>query len=106
MFHFGRKDSTAITNTNSGSSIPNDVKTKICWLRSFFLFSMIASAAICGSITFTTVQKFELDLTEQSYYSVASSALKSAQVYANRKVQGAAVMASIVVSFFRRLSCI
>lgn len=85
---------------DGSNSLPNDIKTKICCLRSTFLVSMIASAIICGSITFTTVQQFELDLTEQSYYSVAASALKAAKGIALRKVKGAAVMASMVAYRF------
>ena len=65
---------------------------------------MIASAVICGSITFTTVQQFELDLIEQSYYSVAANALKSAQGIALRKIKGAAVMASMVAYSFPNAS--
>jgi signal transduction histidine kinase len=87
---------TRPSTQENASGIPNDIKTKICCLRTTFLMSMIASAVICGSITFTTVQNFEQDLTEQSYYSVAASALKTAQGIALRKIKGAKVMASMV----------
>ena len=95
-FHKSSPNMLRPSKQDNTSSIPNDIKTKICCLRSTFLISMIASAVICGSITFTTVQQFELDLTEQSYYSIAASALKGAQGIALRKIKGAAVMASMV----------
>jgi signal transduction histidine kinase len=80
----------------SSTSIPDDIKSKICCLRLSFIASMIAAAVICGSIVFTRVHQLELDLAEQSFYSVAASAIKGAQAITRRKIQGGYIMATTI----------
>jgi hypothetical protein len=71
------------------AGIPDEIiKSKICCLRLSFIASMIAAAVICGSVVFTRVQQLELELAEQSFYSVAASAIKGAQAITRRKIQG------------------
>jgi signal transduction histidine kinase len=65
---------------------------------------MIAAAAICGSISYVTIEKLEHDLAEQTYYSVASSALKGSKAATRRKIQACQVMATILSHHFPKAS--
>jgi signal transduction histidine kinase len=71
-------------------------KSKIRCLRVSFIGSMIVAAAICGSISFVTIQNLELDLAEQTYYSIATSALKGSNAATRRKIQACQLLASII----------
>jgi signal transduction histidine kinase len=84
--------------------IPDDIKSKICCLRVSFIASMVAAAVICGSVAFKQVEQLELDLAEQTYYSVAASAIKGAQSITQRKIQSTEIMAATISYHFPNAS--
>ena len=88
------------TNTRTNHGISDETKSKICCLRVSFIASMVAAAVICGSVAFEQVQQLELDLAEQTYYSVAASAIKGVQSITQRKIQSTEIMAATISYHF------
>jgi signal transduction histidine kinase len=57
---------------------------------------MLVAAAICGSISYVTINQLQTDLAEQTYFSVAASALKGSKAATRRKIQACQLLASII----------
>lgn len=90
----------AISNTAS----PEDQRSKICWLRSIFVASLVAATAVCSATVFLIIRKLEVDLGEQTFKSVATSALKGAQAISQRKVTVLRSMATAHAHIFPNAS--
>lgn len=74
----------------------NECMSRTLLLRLVFVASLVTAAAICGFVGFRVIRNLELDVGEQTYESVANSALTTAQEISLRKIQGGDIMSTIL----------
>jgi hypothetical protein len=72
---------------------PEEQMSKVYCLRVVFVVSLAVAAIVCGATAYVVVRNLEIELAEQTYESIASSALKGAQAIARRKFQSCAILA-------------
>jgi hypothetical protein len=65
-------------------------------LRFLFVSSLILAAAACAAVTYIVISNLEKEVGEQTYESIALSALQGAKAITLRKVQGSEVMATVL----------
>ena len=70
--------------------------SRTLFLRSVFVVSLVAAAAVCGFVAFRVIRNLEQEVGAQTYESVANSALTTAQEISLRKIQGGDIMATIL----------
>jgi signal transduction histidine kinase len=85
------------------SAVPEG-QSKVCFLRSIFVASLVAAAAVCGAVAYREVQGLEREVGEQTFDSVAASALQGARAKTLRTVQAADLMASYLSFAFPNAS--
>jgi len=95
-----RKDRREMT-TSSGTRSPSSGSSKrTLTLRICFIASLTAAAMVCGIVAHKVITNLEQDVGDQTYESVAASALENAQAIFQRKLQAGFVMASILGQAF------
>ncbi|GAX27936.1 hypothetical protein FisN_21Hh286 [Fistulifera solaris] len=70
--------------------------SRTLFLRLVFVASLVTAAAVCGLVAFRVIRNLEQEVGEQTYESVANSALTTAQEISLRKIQGGDIMATIL----------
>jgi hypothetical protein len=71
------------------------METRTLTLRLLFVGSMLVAAAVFGGLAFKITKDQEQNTAQQTYKSIALSALEEAQAIAQRKIQGAESLATI-----------
>jgi hypothetical protein len=83
------------SDTNNKDDESSMCLSRAVVLRSTLVLSLLASAALCAALAYTTLTNAEVMTAQQTYNSIAAMALSNAQAITLRKLQGSDVMSSL-----------
>jgi len=84
------------TPASSSNCFANSGISRTLFLRIAFVSTLIIAAAVCGLVSFKIITSLEEKIGEETYYSIATSALVGAQDLTLRRIRGLEVTATIL----------